>query len=70
MQYLFRLITKNFSLLFPGKSVAFTGRPVPKEGRWPSSRTLGRDAVDAAMSHALFARDERQLVAYGEVVWS
>jgi len=22
--------------------------PVPKEGRWPSSRTLGRGAVDAA----------------------
>jgi hypothetical protein len=22
--------------------------PVPQEGRWPSSRTLGRDAVDAA----------------------
>jgi len=22
-------------------------RPVPEEGRWPSSRTLGRDAVDA-----------------------
>jgi hypothetical protein len=21
--------------------------PVPEEGRWPSSRTLGRDAVDA-----------------------
>jgi|SRR6478609_7114642 hypothetical protein len=27
--------------------------PVPKEGRWPSSRTLGRDAVDAAASGAL-----------------
>ena len=27
--------------------------PVPKEGRWPSSRTLGRDAVDAAVSGAL-----------------
>ena len=23
--------------------------PVPVEGRWPSSRTLGRDAVDAAV---------------------
>jgi len=27
-------------------------RPVPVEGRWPSSRTLGRDAVDAAVSGA------------------
>ncbi len=26
--------------------------PVPREGRWPSSRTLGRDAVDAAASGA------------------
>jgi hypothetical protein len=26
--------------------------PVPVEGRWPSSRTLGRDAVDAAVSGA------------------
>jgi hypothetical protein len=26
--------------------------PVPVEGRWPSSRTLGRDAVDAAASGA------------------
>ena len=34
-------------------------RPVPKEGRWPSSLTLGWDAVDATMSHALYARDER-----------
>jgi hypothetical protein len=25
---------------------------VPREGRWPSSRTLGRDAVDAAASGA------------------
>jgi hypothetical protein len=26
--------------------------PVPVEGRWPSSRTLGRDALDAAASGA------------------
>ena len=26
--------------------------PVSQEGRWPSSRTLGRDAVDAAASSA------------------
>jgi hypothetical protein len=31
-------------------------RPVPEEGRWPSSRTLGRDAVDAAASGARWDR--------------
>jgi len=30
--------------------------PVPSEGRWPSSRTLGRDAVDAAASGARSGR--------------
>ena len=29
--------------------------PVPQEGRWPSSRTLGRDAVDAIASCAPMA---------------
>src|SRR5229473_2664431 len=55
----------------------------PKKGRWPSSRTLGRDAVDAAASCARW--DGRAAFgpvsdpwdvrtsgaeAYGEVVWS
>jgi hypothetical protein len=30
------------------KSPLCSRHPVPQEGRWPSSRTLGRDAVDAA----------------------
>ena len=55
----------------------------PGKGRWPSSRTLGRDAVDAAASCARWdgragfrARERSQDVltsdaeAYGEVVWS
>src|SRR6266436_692263 len=56
----------------------------PSEGRWPSSRTLGWDAVDAAASGV--TRDGRAgslgirersngaltngAAAYGEVVWS
>jgi hypothetical protein len=54
----------------------------PRKGRWPSSRTLGRDAVDAAASCARRDRRAGLLVsdlrgvrtsgaeAYGEVVWS
>jgi hypothetical protein len=55
----------------------------PRKGRWPSSRTLGWDAVDAAASCARWdgraafrARERSQDVrtsgaeAYGEVVWS
>src|SRR5258708_22256689 len=40
---------KNISLRLSGKSPV-EARPIPsrEEGRWPSSRTLGRDAVDAA----------------------
>jgi hypothetical protein len=49
--------------------------PVPEEGRWPSSRTLGRVAVDAAASGAKDVRragfrerarraDERRLNAF------
>jgi hypothetical protein len=30
------------------KSDLKISHPVPREGRWPSSRTLGWDAVDAA----------------------
>jgi hypothetical protein len=30
--------------------------PVPREGRWPSSPTLGRGALDAVVSCAIFAR--------------
>ena len=54
-----------------------------RKGRWPSSRTLGRDAVDAAASCARWdcragfrARERSKCVltsgaeAYGEVVWS
>jgi hypothetical protein len=58
-------------------------RPVPVEGRWPSSRTLGRDAVDAAASVAWSwsqgglrsvseqtARQTNDAEAYGKTVWS
>src|SRR6202022_1525592 len=34
----------------------------PEEGRWPSSRTLGRDAVDAAASGAQVARGRMMLL--------
>src|SRR6267142_4712367 len=51
-----------------------------RKGRWPSSRTLGWDAVDAAVSGVKFVRRavfrERATArrtydgeAYGEVVW-
>jgi hypothetical protein len=56
--------------------------PVPHEGRWPSSRTLGWDAVDAAASGALWirradfvsvseqpARQTNGAEAYGKTVW-
>ena len=40
------------------------GHSVPREGRWPSSRTLGRDAVDAAASGArLVSQGEMNLVS-------
>jgi hypothetical protein len=53
----------------------------PRKGRWPSSRTLGWDAVDAAVSSVKFvrravfreratARRTYDAEAYGEVVWS
>jgi hypothetical protein len=55
----------------------------PRKGRWPSSRTLGWDVVDAAASCARWdgragftVRERSQDVltsdaeAYGEVVWS
>jgi len=60
--------------------------PVPEEGRWPSSRTLGRDAVDASGALdegalSAFAKASadwqsarrilwRRRVADGEVAWS
>jgi hypothetical protein len=56
--------------------------PVPVEGRWPSSRTLGRVAVDAAASGAwwclqggLRSVSEHNVrttgeAAYGKAVWS
>ena len=75
---------KNISVFPKPKSALYHGYPVPREGRWPSSRTLGRDAVDAAASGV--KRDGRAgslgicersngaltngAVAYGEVVWS
>jgi hypothetical protein len=55
----------------------------PEEGRWPSSRTLGWDAVDAAVpAHGFIAgradkacerSDGAQTngaFAYGKIVWS
>jgi hypothetical protein len=54
---------KNISVFPKPKSPSYPRRPVPKEGRWPSSRTLGPDAVDAA---ALLTNGAN---ADGEVVW-
>jgi hypothetical protein len=55
---------KNIMLCFRGKSSAYLDGLVPEEGRWPSSRTLGPDAVDA---EALLTNGAD---ADGEVVWS
>src|ERR1700761_889135 len=74
-------IAKNIPLPFPAKSLAYVGHPAPEEGRWPSSRTLGRGAVDAArvVAHgiagrALLVSGRRRgtngASAYGEAVWS
>jgi hypothetical protein len=51
---------------FSERQITFITPVVPShsEGRWPSSRTLGRDAVDAA---ALLTNSAK---ADGEVVWS
>ena len=52
---------------FPKSQISFITPAVLsfREGRWPSSRTLGRDAVDASS-----AQDESADLADGEVVWS
>jgi transposase len=42
----------NFYLTPPPNHLYISPHPVPVEGRWPSSRTLGRVAVDAAVSGA------------------
>jgi hypothetical protein len=42
-------LCKNNSVYPKCKSVYVVCHPVPEEGRWPSSRTLGRGAVDAAV---------------------
>src|SRR5258705_13948003 len=41
---------KIFCFAFTPNHIYNPRRSVPEEGRWPSSRTLGRDAVDAAAS--------------------
>jgi len=44
---------KKYSAFAVGQIISTSSRyPVPLEGRWPSSRTLGQDAVDAAASSA------------------
>jgi hypothetical protein len=56
---------KNISV-FPKPNQLYGFRhPVPEEGRWPSSRTLGWDAVDAGG-----AKDESADFADGQIVWS
>ena len=59
------LSKKIFRFAFRANHLFISGHPVPREGRWPSSRTLGRDAVDARGAEDESARD-----ADGEVVWS
>jgi hypothetical protein len=56
----FHRTNENFPLFFAGKSAAFKARPVPNKGRIMVVIYAGWDAVDAAMSRALLARDERQ----------
>jgi hypothetical protein len=46
------LLQKIFDFIFCPNHQYVRNRPVPIEGRWPSSRTLGWDAVDAAASGA------------------
>src|SRR6266851_6683986 len=64
-----QITSRTLAILSPGK------------GRWPSSRTLGWDAVDAAVSgvkcvrragfrERATARRMYDAEAYGEVVWS
>jgi hypothetical protein len=52
---------KNIPVLDLTKSLLYPRCPVPEEGRWPSSRTLGRDAVDAgsAEDESAFLRTEK-----------
>jgi hypothetical protein len=47
-----------------------TAIPSRKRGRRPSSRTLGRVAVDAAASSRVLCARTSDAEAYGEVVWS
>src|ERR1035437_6177233 len=44
------LLQKKFCFAADPNQIYNPRRSVPEEGRWPSSRTLGRDAVDAAAS--------------------
>jgi len=89
-------LLKRLNLICPVQS-RFQKNPLPvlpksnlhhspfrsEEGRWPSSRTLGRDAVDAAASGARWESQGRlqacersngaltnDSAADGEVVWS
>ena len=61
-------LSSPFAKIFPFTSDAnhfhVRSRPIPREGRWPSSQTLGLDAVDAA---ALLTNGAN---ADGQVVWS
>jgi hypothetical protein len=73
-----------YSALLVGQIISTNSRhPVPQEGRWPSSQTLGRDAVDATASGAQGrsqgemnlvsdwpARRTNDVLAYGKTVWS
>jgi hypothetical protein len=55
---------KNISVFPKSKSGYMILYPVPKEGRWPSSRTLGREAVDATASGAQWqSQGEMNLVS-------
>jgi hypothetical protein len=42
--------SEKYSASLLTQIISSSRRPVSHEGRWPSSRTLGRDAVDAAAS--------------------
>jgi hypothetical protein len=56
--------SKNISVFPKYKSRYMIPHPVPPEGRWPSSQTLGRDAVDAGASGAqMQSQGEMNLVS-------
>jgi hypothetical protein len=66
----FRRRVKNFPLLFPGKSFAFRGHPVPNEGRIMIVilRGTGRGGRDSVVARVMRADERRWSVRRSRVV--